>query len=138
MNSDSPVLNLIAEITSALSARQGPLIVEQTLSCLAEMDFTADSMLWPDPSMPDAFANDLDVAIKHIPPQLSSLASAIDASKYIVQWNRDLGQFYIKDADVGGSYRTCKLCTGDLNYSIHFIWSHGTNQTGRNTGAAKC
>jgi len=105
MNSDRPVLNLIAEITSALSARQGPLIVEQTLSCLAEMDFTADSMLRPDPSMPDVFANDLDVAIKHIPPQLSSLASAIDASKHIVQWNRDLGQFYVKDANVGGSYR---------------------------------
>jgi hypothetical protein len=105
MNSDRPVLNLIGEITSALSARQGPLIVEQTLSCLAEMDLTADSMLRPDPSMPDVFANDLDVAIKHIPPQLSSLASAIDASKHIVQWNRDLGQFYVKDADVGGSYR---------------------------------
>ena len=105
MNSEGPVLNLIAEITSALSARQGPLIVEQTLSCLAEMDFTADSMLRPDPSMPDVFANDLDVAIKHIPPQLSSLASAIDASKHIVQWNRDLGQFYVKDANVGGSYR---------------------------------
>jgi len=105
MSSDRPVLNLIAEITSALSARQGPLIVEQTLSCLAEMDFTADSMLRPDPSMPDVFANDLDVAIKHIPPQLSSLASAIDASKHIVQWNRDLGQFYVKDANVGGSYR---------------------------------
>ena len=55
--------------------------------------------------MPDVFANDLDVAIKHMPPQLSSLASAIDASKHIVQWNRDLGQFYVKDADVGGSYR---------------------------------
>ena len=105
MNSEGPVLNLIAEITSALSARQGPLIVEQTLSCLAEMDFTADSMLRPDPSMPDVFANDLDVAIKNIPPQLSSLASAIDASKHIVQWNRDLGQFYVKDANVGGSYR---------------------------------
>ena len=105
MNSDSPVLNLIAEITSALSARQGPLIVEQTLSCLAEMDLTADSRRWPDSSMPDVFANDLDVAIKHMPPQLSSLASAIDASKHIVQWNRDLGQFYVKDADVGGSYR---------------------------------
>ena len=79
--------------------------MEQTLSCLAEMDLTADSMRWPDSSMPDVFANDLDVAIKHMPPQLSSLASAIDASKHIVQWNRDLGQFYVKDADVGGSYR---------------------------------
>ena len=105
MNSRHPVLNLIAEITSALSMRQGPLIVEQTLSYLAEMDLTADSMLQPDPSMPDVFVNDLDVAIKHIPPQLSALASAIDTSKLIVQWNRDLGQFYEKDADVGDSYR---------------------------------
>jgi hypothetical protein len=52
MNSDHPVLDLIAEITSALSARQGPLIVEQTLSCLAEMDLTVKSMLQPDPSLP--------------------------------------------------------------------------------------
>ncbi len=79
MNSDPPVLNLIAEITSALSARQGPLIVEQTLSCLAEIDLRAESILQPDPSMPDEFANDLDVAIKHMPTQLSALASAIDA-----------------------------------------------------------
>ena len=105
MNSDHPVLDLISEITSALTVRQGPLIVEQTLSCLAEMNLTAESMLQPDPSMPGVFANDLDVAIKHMPPQLSALASAIDASKHIVQWNRDLGQFYVKDADVGGSYR---------------------------------
>ena len=105
MNSDHPVLDLISEVTSALSARQGPLIVEQTLSCLAEMNLTAESMLQPDPSMPGVFANDLDVAIKHMPTQLSALASAIDASKHIVQWNRDLGQFYVKDADVGGSYR---------------------------------
>ena len=105
MNSDHPVLDLISEITSALTVRQGPLIVEQTLSCLAEMNLTAESMLQPDPSMPGVFANDLDVAIKHMPPQLSALASAIDASKHIVQWNRDLGQFYEKDADVGGSYR---------------------------------
>ena len=123
MNSDPPVLNLIAEITSALSARQGPLIVEQTLSCLAEMDFTADSMLWPDPSMPDAFANDLDVAIKHIPPQLSSLASAIDASKHIVQWNRDLGQFYVKDADVGGSYRNGNMNCILIGSKIGFFHS---------------
>ena len=105
MNSNHPVLNLVAEITSALSTRQGPLIVEQTLSCLAEMNLTAESMLQPDPSMPGVFANDLDVAIKHMPPQLSALASAIDTSKHIVQWNRDLGQFYEKDADVGDSYR---------------------------------
>ena len=105
MNSNHPVLDLISEVTSALSVRQGPLIVEQTLSCLAEMNLTAESMLQPDPSMPGVFANDLDVAIKHMPPQLSALASAIDASKHIVQWNRDLGQFYEKDADVGGSYR---------------------------------
>ena len=105
MNSDHPVLNVIAEIRSALSTRQGPLIVEQTLSYLAEMDLTVESMLQPDPSVPDEFVNDLDVAIKHMPPQLSALASAIDASKHIVQWNRDLGQFYEKDADVGGSYR---------------------------------
>ena len=105
MNSDHPVLDLISEITSALTVRQGPLIVEQTLSCLAEMNLTAESMLQPDPSMPGVFANDLNVAIKHMPPQLSALASAIDASKHIVQWNRDLGQFYEKDADVGGSYR---------------------------------
>ena len=105
MNSYHPVLNVIAEITSALSTRQGPLIVEQTLSYLAEMDLTVESMLQPDPSMPDVFVNDLDVAIKHMPPQLSALASAIDTSKHIVQWNRDLGQFYEKDADVGDSYR---------------------------------
>ena len=105
MNSDHPVLDLILEVTSALSVRQGPLIVEQTLSYLAEMNLTAESMLQPDPSMPGVFANDLNVAIKHMPPQLSALASAIDASKHIVQWNRDLGQFYVKDADVGGSYR---------------------------------
>jgi hypothetical protein len=105
MNSDHPVLNVIADLRSALSTRQGPLIVEQTLSYLAEMDLTVESMLQPDPSMPDVFVNDLDVAIKHMPPQLSALASAIDASKHIVQWNRDLGQFYEKDADVGGSYR---------------------------------
>ena len=105
MNSNHPVLDLISEVTSALSVRQGPLIVGQTLSCLAEMNLTAESMLQPDPSMPGVFANDLDVAIKHMPPQLSALASAIDASKHIIQWNRDLGQFYEKDADVGGSYR---------------------------------
>ena len=105
MNSHHLVLNLIAEITSALTVRQGPLIVEQTLSYLAEMDLSTESMLQPDPSMPAKFANDLDVAIKHIPLQLSALASAIDTSKHIIQWNRDLGQFYEKDADVGDSYR---------------------------------
>ena len=105
MNSHHPVLNLIAEITSALTERQGPLIVEQTLSYLAEMDLSTESMLQPDPSMPAKFANDLDVAIKHIPLQLSALASAIDTSKHIIQWNQDLGQFYEKDADVGDSYR---------------------------------
>ena len=105
MNSDHPVLNLIAEITSALTVRQGPLIVEQTLSYLAEMELSAEAMLQPDPSVPNEFVNDLDVAIKHIPLQLSALASAIDTSKHIIQWNRDLGQFYEKDADVGDSYR---------------------------------
>ena len=105
MNSNHPVLNLIVAATSALSTRQGPLIVEQTLSYLAEMDLTAESMLQPGPSMPGVFVNDLDVAIKHIPLQLSGLASAIDTSKHIIQWNRDLGQFYEKDADVGDSYR---------------------------------
>ena len=105
MNSDHPVLDLISEITSALTERQGPLIVEQTLNYLAEMDLSTESMLQPDPSMPAKFANDLDVAIKHIPLQLSALASAIDTSKHIIQWNRDLGQFYEKDADVGDSYR---------------------------------
>ena len=105
MNSHHPVLNLIVAATSALSTRQGPFIVEQTLSYLAEMDLTAESMLQPDPSMPGVFVNDLDVAIKHIPLQLSALASAIDTSKHIIQWNRDLGQFYEKDADVGDSYR---------------------------------
>ena len=105
MNSDHPVLGLISEVTSALSVRQGPLIVEQTLSCLSEMDLTAESMLQPDPSMPDIFANDLDDAIENMPPQLSALASAIDTSKHIIQWNQDLGQFYEKDADVGDSYR---------------------------------
>ena len=49
MNSDHPVLNLIAEITSALTGRQGPLIVEQTLSYLAEMDLSTESMLQSDP-----------------------------------------------------------------------------------------
>jgi len=105
MNSHHLVLNLIAEITSALTERQGPLIVEQTLNYLAEMDLSTESMLQPDPSMPAKFANDLDVAIKHIPLQLSALASAIDTSKHIIQWNQDLGQFYEKDADVGDSYR---------------------------------
>ena len=105
MNSHHLVLSLIAEITSALSTRQGPLIVEQALSYLAEMDLSAEAMLQPDPSMPDVFVNDLDVAIKHIPLQLSALASAIDTSKHIIQWNQDLGQFYEKDADVGDSYR---------------------------------
>ena len=105
MNSHNLVLSLIAEITSALTVRQGPLIVEQTLSYLAEMDLSAEAMLQPDPSVPDEFVNDLDVAIKHIPLQLSALASAIDTSKHIIQWNRDLGQFYEKDADVGDSYR---------------------------------
>ena len=105
MNSHHLVLNLIAEITSALTVRQGPLIVEQTLNYLAEMDLSTEAMLQPDPSMPDVFVNDLDVAIKHIPLQLSALASAIDTSKHIIQWNRDLGQFYEKDADVGDSYR---------------------------------
>ena len=105
MNSNHPVLNLIVAATSALSTRQGPLIVEQTLSYLAEMDLSAEAMLQPDPSVPDEFVNDLDVAIKHIPLQLSALASAIDTSKHIIQWNRDLGQFYEKDADVGDSYR---------------------------------
>ena len=105
MNSNHPVLNLIVAATSALSTRQGPLIVEQTLSYLAEMDLTAESMLQPDPSMPGVFVNDLDVAIKHIPLQLSALASAIDTSTHTIQWNRDLCQFYEKDADVGDSYR---------------------------------
>ena len=105
MNSHHLVLNLIAEITSALTVRQGPLIVEQTLSYLAEMDLSAEAMLQPDPSMPDVFVNDLDVAIKHIPLQLDALAGAIDDSKHLIQWNRDLGQFYEKDADVGDSYR---------------------------------
>ncbi len=105
MNSNHPVLNLIAEITSALSSRQGLLIVEQTLSCLVEMDLTTESMLQPEPSMPGIFVDDLDVAVKHIPPQLNALARAIDASKHLIQWNRDLGQFYEKGADVGDSYR---------------------------------
>ena len=105
MNSDHPVLDLISEITSALTVRQGPLIVEQTLNYLAEMDLSTESMLQPDPSMPAEFVNNLDVAIKHMPPQLSALASAIDTSKHIIQWNQDLGQFYEKDADVGDSYR---------------------------------
>ena len=105
MNSNHPVLNLIVAATSALSTRQGPLIVEQTLSYLAEMDLSSEAMLQPEPSVPDEFVNDLDVAIKHIPLQLSALASAIDTSKHIIQWNRDLGQFYEKDADVGDSYR---------------------------------
>ena len=105
MNSHHPVLNLIAEITSALTVRQGPLIVEQTLSYLAEMDLSAEAMLQPDPSVPDEFVNDLDVAIKHIPLQLDALAGAIDDSKHLIQWNRDLGQFYEKDAAVGDSYR---------------------------------
>ena len=105
MNSHHLVLNLIAEITSALTERQGPLIVEQTLSYLAEMDLSAEAMLQPDPSVPNEFVNDLDVAIKHIPLQLDALAGAIDDSKHLIQWNRDLGQFYEKDADVGDSYR---------------------------------
>ena len=81
MNSDHPVLNLIAEITSALTGRQGPLIVEQTLSYLAEMDLSTESMLQSDPSIPAKFANDLDVAIKHSPPQLNALAGPIYKSK---------------------------------------------------------
>ena len=105
MNFHHLVLNLIAEITSALTVRQGPLIVEQTLSYLAEMNLSAEAMLQPDPSVPDEFVNDLDVAIKHIPLQLDALAGAIDDSKHLIQWNRDLGQFYEKDADVGDSYR---------------------------------
>ena len=105
MNSHHLVLNLIAEITSALTVRQGPLIVEQALSYLAEMDLSAEAMLQPDPSVPDEFVNDLDVAIKHIPLQLDALAGAIDDSKHLIQWNRDLGQFYEKDAAVGDSYR---------------------------------
>ena len=105
MNFHHLVLNLIAEITSALTVRQGPLIVEQTLSYLAEMNLSAEAMLQPDPSVPNEFVNDLDVAIKHIPLQLDALAGAIDDSKHLIQWNRDLGQFYEKDADVGDSYR---------------------------------
>ena len=100
-----PVVNLIAEITHALSARQGPGIVGQTLSCLADVDLNPESMLQLDPSIPDGFADALDVAITHIPSQLSALASAIDASKDSIQWTRDLGQFYVRDADVGDSYR---------------------------------
>ena len=106
IHSNHPVVNLIAEITHALSARRGPNIVEQTLSCLAAVDLNTESMLQLDPSIPDGFADALDVAITHIPPQLSALASAIDASKDSIQWNRDLGQFYVRDADVGDSYRT--------------------------------
>ena len=94
MNSNHPVLNLIVAATSALSTRQDPLIVEQKLSYLAEMDLSTESMLQSDPCMPAKFANDLDVAIKHIPPQLNALAGAIDDSKLLIQWNRDLGQFY--------------------------------------------
>ena len=112
IHSNPPVVNLIAEITHALSTRRGSIIVEQTLSCLADIDLTAESMLQLDPSMPDEFTDDLDVAIKHIPPQLSALASAIDASKDFIQWNRDLGQFYVRDADVGESYRNNNMnCT---------------------------
>ena len=35
IHSNPPVVNLIAEITHALSARRDSIIVEQTLSCLA-------------------------------------------------------------------------------------------------------
>ena len=112
IHSNHPVVNLIAEITHALSARQGPGIVGQTLNCLADVDLTTGSMLQLDPSIPDGFADALDVAITHIPPQLSALASAIDASKDSIQWNRDLGQFYVRDADVGNSYRNNNMnCT---------------------------
>ena len=112
IHSNHPVVNLIAEITHALSARQSSGIVGQTLNCLADVDLTTGSMLQLDPSIPDGFADALDVAITHIPPQLSALASAIDASKGSIQWNRDLGQFYVRDADVGDSYRNNNMnCT---------------------------
>ena len=112
IHSNHPVVNLITEITHAFSARQGPRIVDQTLSCLADVNLNTESMLQLDPSIPDGFADALDVAITHIPPQLSALASAIDASKGSIQWNRDLGQFYVRDADVGDSYRNNNMnCT---------------------------
>ena len=112
IHSNHPVVNLIVEITHALSTRQGPRILDQTLSCLAAVDLNTESMLQLDPSIPDGFADNLDVAITHIPPQLSALASAIDASKGSIQWNRDLGQFYVRDADVGDSYRNNNMnCT---------------------------
>ena len=104
-HSNLPVKNLITEITHALSVRRGPLIVEQTLSCLADMNLTVESMQRLDPCMPSEFIDNFDVAVNNIPSQLSALANAIDASKDSIQWNRDLGQFYVKDADVGDSYR---------------------------------
>ena len=104
-HSNLPVVNLITEITHALSVRRGPLIVEQTLSCLADMNLTAESMQQLEPCMPSEFIDNFDVAVNNIPSQLSALANAIDASKDSIQWNRDLGQFYVKDADVGDSYR---------------------------------
>ena len=104
-HSNLPVVNLITEITHALSVRRGPLIVEQTLSCLADMNLTAESIQRLDPCMPTEFIDNFDVAINNMPSQLSALANAIDASKDSIQWNRDLGQFYVKDADIGDSYR---------------------------------
>ena len=69
IHSNHPVVNLITEITHALSARQGPRILDQTLSCLADVDLNTESMLQLDPSIPYGFADALDVAIAHIPPQ---------------------------------------------------------------------
>jgi len=111
-HSNLPVVNLITEITLALSVHRGPLIVEQTLSCLADINLTAESMQRLDPCMPSEFIDNFDVAVNNIPSQLSALANAIDASKDSIQWNRDLGQFYVKDADVGDSYRNNNMnCT---------------------------
>ena len=105
VHSNLPVVNLITEITQALSARRGPLIVEQTLSCLTDMDLTVESMQRRNPCMPAQFIDNFDVAVKHMPPNLSALANTINASKNSIQWNRDRGQFYAEDADVGDSYR---------------------------------
>ncbi len=105
VHSNLPVVNLITEITQALSARRGPLIVEQTLSCLADIDLTVGSMQRRNPCMPAQFIDNFAIAVKHIPPKLSALANTIDASKDSIQWNRDRGQFYAEDADVGDSYR---------------------------------
>ena len=123
IHSNPPVVNLICEIIRALSERRSSSIVEHTLSCLADIDITPESMIQLDPSMPDEFIEDLDIAIKSMPPQLNELAFAIDASQEFIQWTKDVGQFYARGAAIGDSYRNNNMNCALVGKSNAFFQS---------------